>query len=191
MEIFTGDDRVVIAGSKWVTKLPRITFDNIRVPIRDTVRCYKNYGSSAVKQMWLKDSDERTSFRWHLLHGLRANQREEQIAKAHPHIVAATRGFLGGVVNFQPRLRSPEGLGAYERAGCFYAELGPNDTPRLGHIIEDEGNFGYGSDGLLVFVDGGSHGLERLLKEGRNTKIVTALSRLTELYAQMQPQTEA
>lgn len=184
MEIFTGTDRIVITGDKRVAKFPRVKKSDILIPVKDTLHYFREYGWAAVRQMWSLDSDMEGTFRQHLLHGLRANQREARIAKTYPYVVLATRSFLGGIVNVQAKTEHPSARSVRDRAGIFYTQLGGRDTPRLGHMIEDEHNFGYDFERRLTFVDGGSHGLETLLNEGRYSKIVTALANLTELYAQ-------
>ncbi len=113
-----------------------------------------------------------------------ANRREARLASTSDAVVP-TRSLLGGVVNIQPTTEPIKACG--EDVVRTFSNILSNpqyEVSQLGHMLEDAGNFGI-HNGTVKFRDGGSSGLERMLKDKAGTESVKkALGALTVNYSE-------
>ena len=171
--MYQGVDRTAFVGERYTVKIART---NIGQFLKSTYRIRETAGFTDVVKMWKAYSaDQHQSLKNLLLHGIVANQREYRLAKQDTAVVVPTISILKGLVNVQ-LTASPTNLGSAHVHAAFTEQLGPEITT-LGHMLEDTGNLGIVA-GAVVFVDGGSQGLERLM-ETRPDSVARALGSLT------------
>lgn len=177
MEMHSGSDRRVIVGKRHTIKVARAN------PFRFVQSAYettRHHGLTGLKRMWDIDADGYQGLKWFLLHGIVANQREARIAKSSRDIVVPVRTLLAGLINVQPST-----VGITQNYDQIKSALLDNldspgaNLPRLGHMLEDTSNFGI-YEGKIMFRDGGSYGLERVLSgENGPSGIAKALGSLS------------
>jgi hypothetical protein len=158
MSTHIGADRIAIVGDKYTIKVARSHPKLFGTTLHSTM---ERVGVRRAVDDWNKfDSDQLGSFRRMLFHGIAANRREHRIAKRFGQIVVPTMSLLGGIANIQPTSQSVD-LDFTDIWRSFTENLGPKTT-KLGHMMEDVNNFGI-YENRVMFVDGGSKGLEELL----------------------------
>lgn len=159
MAIYKGEDRTAFVGEKFTVKVAR----SHPKQFGKTLHQHIDRGGFKEAVDWWKrfDVDKMGSMKLMLLHGIAANRREHRLAERFDRVVIPTMSLLGGIANVQPTTQAPD-LGEDDIWGSFVDHLGPKAT-KLGHMMEDVNNFGI-YDSRVVFVDGGSHGLEQLLQ---------------------------
>lgn len=180
MKTYQGTDRLVIEAGKHVFKVPKSAPQK---SVKELHRVYTDYGPEAFKKYFHLGADQWMSPRWFAFHGLVANRRESRISREYPNIVVPTVPFVGGLVNMQDALEQPR---VNFREGIWQAftdELGQK-VVCLGHMLEKASNFGVTENGAVMFVDGGSYHLERMLREGHYKGILGALSTISSLHAE-------
>lgn len=159
MKIIRGTDRTAIVGERYTVKVAR---SNPRQALSTALYTKERDGFKGVVSAWRNlSADQHQSLKNFLLHGIVANKRERRLAQDYDSIVAPTRSVLSGLVNVQPTVPHT----GFDHAPihlAFVEQLGPKVT-RLGHMLEDTNNLGV-VDGQVMFVDGGSIGLERLMQ---------------------------
>lgn len=159
MNVYEGEDRTAFVGKKFTVKVARTHPKQFGKTLHQHM---ERGGVKEVVDWWNRfDVDQMGSMKRMLLHGIAANRREHRLAERFDRVVVPTVSLLGGVANVQPTTQAP-GLGEDDIWGSFVDHLGPKAT-KLGHMMENVNNFGI-YDNRVVFVDGGSHGLETLLK---------------------------
>lgn len=169
MELKTGSDRRVVVGDRLTIKIARSNPMNF---IKSVRHIGQNYGVRGIARMWrAADVDGYTGLKWQLFHGVKANRRERSLAK-HTAVVVPTLSLLGGVINVQPTVDDVKvQYSDIIRAFADNLDNPGMNLPRLGHTVEDIGNFGV-HDGLVKFRDAGSYGLERVIELGGGVKPV-------------------
>lgn len=179
INLLSGNDRIVFVGRNHVAKIPRVS------PIKFSKEATGalQYGGLKYAIDYLRHykPDQMGLQRW-ILRGRYENMREHRLAATYPEVIAPTRTVLG-LCNIQPKL-SPLALNANAIWSTFVQELG-GQTPVLGHMMEDATNFGKDNQGNVLFVDGGSRGLDRLLPE-KQVAITKALARVALLDAEIE-----
>lgn len=162
MELHSGNDRHVIVGKKRTIKIARSNPGDFIDQVKDT---YTRYGFKNLINSWRNVGfDGYTGLKWQLFHGITANRREYRLA-LKSDLVVPTRMLLAGIINVQPTTTDVniETGDVLSQLVDSLEQPGMN-IPRLGHMLEDTGNFGV-HGGSLKFRDGGSYGLERVLNE--------------------------
>jgi hypothetical protein len=176
-ELHKGTDRLAIVGEKRTVKLPVINLFTFIKQSRE--QAGRNGVGSVIHDLRTYRSDQ-MGLRRLLLRGVFENKRESRLARDYPKVVAPTRTVLG-LCNIQPTLK-PVTSSENEIWSAFVDELN-GMAPVLGHMMEDTSNLGKMPDGNVVFVDGGSRGIGRLLPD-KQTQIVNALSSIAVLESQ-------
>lgn len=174
IEIGRGVDRVVYGiGGGRVLKSARFDLGSAIAELRGA----RGHGSEHLRRVLGLTSSVYQSPAWHIMHGRDANRREFELAADFPDIVAPTKTSPSNAFNIQPKaeplLVDPVRIFAHYVGG------------RLGHLIEQPGNFGVlekEGEKKVYIVDGGDARLEELLRRGGEwpSLIQEALSRVLE-----------
>lgn len=176
-----GTDRIALVGERYTFKLAR---SNPWLFLKVAKETESSFRQSKARGMEL---DELKKYRsvilqhglsQHLLRGVIANKRERRLAEAGG-VVLPTISLPGSLVNVQPTAQGT-GLDFHAVHSIFADYLGPEVT-KLGHMLEDTDNLGVIND-HVVFVDGGSQGLERLMQSHEDS-IRQALGALSLIRA--------
>jgi hypothetical protein len=159
MAVYKGKDRMAVVGEKYVVKVARSHPKQFGRSLHQHI---ERDGIKEALDDWNRfDADQLGGMRRMLLHGIAANKREHRLAERFDRVVVPTATLLGGIVNIQPTAQAVD-LDFTEIWGSFVDHLGYKVT-KLGHMMEDTNNFGI-YDNRVMFVDGGSDGLEDLLQ---------------------------
>jgi hypothetical protein len=177
MKVFKGVDRTALVGESQTIKIA-----NANSPqLFDTLQyMYEHSGIKGVVQAWKSmNGGQQHKIKDLLLHGVTANRREYRIASNYDGIVLPTVSMLGGAVNVQPTVPT---LDICPRAlRNTFAEQFGGRVEFLEHDLDNPHNFGV-LEGQVLFVDGGSRGLENLMQTNPDS-IKNALGALSMQFA--------
>lgn len=159
MKLHRGTDRIACVGERYTVKIAR---SNPLQFFKYAHSIQERRGFRTVIDAWnASTADQHQSLKNLLLHGVIANRRERRLAEEGVDVVIPTASLLGGIINVQPTAPSTS-LDEASVHSAFVEKLGPGVTA-LGHMLEDPNNLGV-HNGSVKFVDGGSHGLERVMQ---------------------------
>jgi hypothetical protein len=162
VKIERGEDRTAFIGKELTVKVARWRPAEFRKQLKGD---FQRGGAKRVISMWkAMGPDDGYSMKNFLLHGVVANRRERRLARDYSGVVVPTRSLLGGLVNIQ-RTAAPTEL-SHRAIHSSFVDYLDSLTNILGHTTESASNFGI-SDGAVKLVDGGSRGLETLLRTRR------------------------
>lgn len=177
IKVRKGEDRIVFVGKNHVAKLPRVEPKKFG---KEALFLFKRVGWRYVlNDLKSYKSDQFGLRRW-IFRGTHENIREHRLAKSYPDLIAPTKTVLG-LCNIQPTLEPLKSTNS-EVWGAFVGELG-DQIHLLEHMMKEVSNLGADPDGQVLFVDGGSKAIDKLLPK-RHSEIARALSTVAICEAQ-------